>query len=262
MLKYLMGTTALRAPEGEGAGGTGTPPADNTGGTGDKPLLTADQLKEFTTGLTSLKEDLAQFGVGLKELVQLAKDRNAAGAGTGDPEPDEVEVDEGVEIDPTALETLPRAQFMDLMLRNFQKHLTGALKPIEDKISQVGSSAQTRALMEEGEKVMAKNPDFKEWGDEMKALAAEHPSLGIGRLLTLARAENPDKAAKMAEKYKKKDDSTEEKPGNGKSRAKPFAMAPGSGGTSETKNQKMKPDDAAQAAWDETVAKLGSPFGG
>lgn len=262
MLKHLMNSTAVRAPE-DGTGG-------GSGGTTEKkdgqPVLTPEQFKEFTDGLTSLRTDLGTFGGDLKELVKIAKERNQAPVQTDD-EPDDGEGEGDGELpnyDATTLETLPRAQFMDYMLKHFKANLEGALKPINERINNVGVSAQTQAWIQEGEKVKAKNPDFPEWKDEMLALAKDHPNMGIQRLYTLAKAENPEKVAELAKKYKKEDDtSTEGKPkpkaGNGK--PKPFSMSPGSGGTSDTKNQKMNAQDAAADAWEQTVAKFGSPFG-
>ena len=255
-MRYLYGSTAVRAPDGgDNSGGQQGGAQGGSQQGAQQPVLTPEQFTQFTEGMKSLNSNLTEFGGGIKELLTLAKERNAAPA----QQPQQGEEPDEEEIDSTTLETLPRAQFMDVMLRKFKANLEASLQPINERINNVGNTVETRSLMEEGQKVKAEKADFMEWKDEMTALAKEHPTLGIRRLYNLARADNPEKAAEMDKKYKKKDDGENPPP---KSKPRPFSMSPGGGaGTTETRNQRMNPKDAAQAAWEDTVAKMGgSPF--
>lgn len=217
--------------------------------------LTKEQFAEFQSGMTALQKTMGDVGAGIQQLMTEARTSRATNT-------QQEENDDGGEVfDETALETMPRRQFMELLQQNFTKALEGSLKPLRDDISKVGITAQAGTMRAEAEKVMNDHPDFVDFKDEMISLGGAHPTLGVRQLYNLARLEHPLKASELDKKYaddkkKKEKSAADVAEKTAKEKKKPFALTP-DGSTGETRNRKMNAPDAAKAAWDETVSRLG-----
>lgn len=76
-----------------------------------------------------------------------------------------------------------------------------ALGPLLQQVNGIQTDLVTTRSGLELEKVQAQNKDFREWKDEMIALAKVHPTLSLQDVYRLAKSNDPAKAAKLAEKY-------------------------------------------------------------
>ena len=175
-----------------------------------------------------------------------------------DEEKEEEEEEEEDEIDDKTLETLPRKQFADHIIKKVsmvvEKQLKTVSKSTADVKDEVARARVEKAVME----VAGKHSDFWEWSKEIKEIAEASPGISAARAYTLARMENPEKAKQVDEKQKAKDNEAGEKKGSG---AKPKfgGFTPGSGNTQQ--NSKMAKSEAAEKAWEETMGSLGTGEG-
>lgn len=241
------------APEGDDSG------AGDGGGKKQEPSgLTKEQFEAFSTGMANLQKTMGDVGAGIQQLMSEA--RNARKA---DSESHEEDLGGGDnELDESALETMPRRQFMDLLQANFSKALEGQLKPLREEIGKANVTAQAGNMRVEAEKVMNEHPDFVDFKDEMVSLGGQHPTLGVRQLYNLARMEHPAKAAELDKKYsdekkKKEKAAADAAAEEAKKNKKPFALTPGGSTEGTQRNKRMNATDAAKAAWDETVSRLG-----
>jgi hypothetical protein len=203
----------------------------------------------------SLADSMKEIGEGLKTIVGIAKNPPPPIAQPQpQPQPDDESQGDDILAD-NQLELLPRKDFARRLLEAFDERMESHLKPISDKIIEQGRNLLTSNYQRDAEKFFEKTPDAHEWGDEMVKVAQQSPELPVARIYAIVRAENPTKTAEMQEKYYKKLDTNTQ---NGQKKS-PLSLSPSSNDTS-TKNQKMGVDEAAKAAWEESVAKFGDIF--
>jgi hypothetical protein len=228
----------------EGAGG-GTPPAG-----GDKPLTAKE--------LTELKSEIGNLTGGIKDLLKFAAIRQEQGrseaAGNAPPPAEEEEDD----VDEATLEAMPRRAFTDFLLKEFNKNLEKNLKPIQDQVVAASVHSQTTQMEVQAREFASQHEDFADWKDEMVAIAEQHSNLPIARIYSLARAESPEKAAKLDKAIKARKES-ETDSGPRRENRRP-ALTPSGGGGEGKPPARMNAQDAATAAWDEAVARFGNPF--
>lgn len=120
-------------------------------------------------------------------------------------------------------------------------------------IQNLAHQFETKNASEQIAKSVEKNADFFEYSNEMRQLLKENPTLTPARAYNLAKAENPEKVAKLAAKYAKPNDDT----GPG-----PISLLP----TSYSANSKgkgpgrMSQQDAAHSAFDALFKDAGAGF--
>jgi hypothetical protein len=246
-----------------------------------------NQAPEWATNLQSSTEKL---GNAVESLLRFAQQNAERQQQQGNRETTEVtaaDVEEATqELDEATLETLPRGAFMRHLIERFNANLTTALKPINDQIEQTRNLAIASSVRNDTEKFAEKTPDFHEWRDEMIEITKQQPGLPIQRVYALARYENQGKARDLDGRYKDEQGKWLEAPlseAEAKEKGKKEGTTPARGatqaqrrpagnnrsgfnglsptGATETqRNQRMKPEDAASSAWEETVAKFGDPF--
>lgn len=131
-------------------------------------------------------------------------------------------------------------------------------KVVEEKVAVVKKEANDRVSTLEAtfhgananaavKEVATANKDFFEWAPEMRILVAENPSLTIQRAYTLAKAENPKKAAEMTKKYAPPPSDTT---------GRRFGLTPTS--TGKEGSGKMSQKEASLKAFDEVMGDLGT----
>jgi hypothetical protein len=243
------------------AEGEGDKTGDNKGG--DNKTLTPEEV-------AGLKSSIETLSGGVKEIMSLAQKRaeEQAARERAAAAHDKTKDDDEDGVDDTVLETMPRRQFGEYLLKSFAKHLDTALKPIKDGVTQAATAAQTVDVKVQVQQFAEKHADFNDWKDEMLALAKDNPTLTVQRLYTLARSENPDKAKELDKKIADAKKASEEGDATSTTTRKPPAkravkgngLSP-SGATGEAKPGKMNPQQAAEAAWADAVAQFGgNPF--
>lgn len=134
------------------------------------------------------------------------------------------------------------------LLKHISKRVGKIIEPAIKKADDAESVAHLNDLKQQVEKLAGEKKDFWDWKEEMGALVKEHPDLSPRRLYSLARAENPKKAAEMDKKYA--DDGDGEKPKFG-------GLMPTSGKNKNVK--KMNASEAAEAAWQATMGSFEAP---
>lgn len=129
-------------------------------------------------------------------------------------------------------------------------------KVVDEKVGRVGESIITTKqdlndanLRTEVKELMVSNPDLLDWKSEMSSLAKDNPNLSLGRLHTLARAENSEKAEELDIKYKEDSDGgKKEDPGY-------LSLMPTGGGfiDPDSDEKPMTKEEASDKAWEETL---------
>lgn len=211
--------------------------------------------------LAGLKESITTLQGGVKEILEVARKRAEEQARRTAEEETTID-DEEQEPDEAVLETMPRSAFSKYLLKAFQRNLDAALKPVTEAVQKAQQTAVSVDVKTQVEKFADQHPDFPEWKDEMLALAKDNPTLSVARLYNLAKLENPDKAKEIDKKFKKDEKEGEQgKAAAGKKKPAANGLTPG-GSAGEHKPGKMTPQQAANAAWEETVAQFGgNPWG-
>jgi hypothetical protein len=162
------------------------------------------------------------------------------------------EDDEVEDAQPDNLDDLSRDQFATLLLGKMEKAVSGALKPVLEKVSGVETNVSKGEAANAVKDARAGNKDFDEWMPEMKAILSDTPNISLKRALSLARIEDPKKAGEMREKYEM------DGKGEGKREKSKFGgLAPGSSKT--TKDSRMKKGNASESAWESGLSKLEDP---
>lgn len=252
----------MRIPEngdGGGGGGGGQPQGNQQQPDENRPL-TAKELAEF-------RASVGELTGGIKQMIEMAKQRQEQLSQGGGQQQQEVEEEQEVEEpSPQDLETMDRAQYAQFIVNKVVKEIGKVIEPVEARAQNAELTATAEALTRQVNATAEKYEDFWQWKDEIKALAKESPGLSPERLYKLARAENPDKAKDVDEKLAKErekkgqtgDRQTQSRGTDGKFKVRFGGFTPnGSGG--ETGNRKMSPSEAASAAWDMVTAELGTP---
>lgn len=201
----------------------------------------------------SLRESVENLGTHMSQVVQVLKSppqQRAAAPQSNLPRQDD---DKDDVIDPNVLETLPRAQFMDLITKRITKAMQkDIVAPLNEELHSLKNGLSSTQVEKMIEQAQAKHPDFLEFQDEMLQLAKTHKTLTPLQLYNLAKADAPaEKLEKVAEKHKPADDGAK----------KPAAFSFGglmpSNGGDGAENRRMAPNDAADDAWAKVVAEMG-----
>lgn len=165
------------------------------------------------------------------------------------------------------LESMSRADFMNVILQQVNKGLGDIAKQLETKVSTVEERVDATTIKAEIKEVADQNPDFMFYKDEMKAIADRNPEMHVKDIYRLAKAEvaesNPEKLKEIEEKVAEQQAEklkTQQQAGEGS--ANQSTKKGGFGGLTPTSGQQtdkptnMTPDAAAEAAWSETMEGL------
>lgn len=251
----FLGTTSricYAADDGTGNGGETADGKDKGGG---------DAAPKWAT---ELQETMKGVGLGISELVGLAKGSMQRQPVQTEEEEEEEEEEKDEQVD---LESLSRAEYAQVITKKIIDAVNKqVVKPLSNEIKKVSTNAQQSELQrqvqeaanEKDDEGNLKRPDFWEWKEAMIALATQHPSLSAKQLYRMAREDDPDKLKKLEEKYKiggKKGDG-DGSPGKIKLSFGGFTPNGPSGGR-KSGDKKLSPKEAAESAWDETVKSMG-----
>ena len=145
------------------------------------------------------------------------------------------------------LENLDRAGFLAHIMGEINKSLSGLSDGLDKKLSDINDRADTDDTKAELRAVTDKHKDFMDWAPEIQKIIKDSPGLSLSRAYKVARDENPDKMKEVDEKYK--DD------GNKDTGNKPtgFGGLTPTSGVQTDMPADMTQDDAAEAAWSETM---------
>lgn len=243
---------------GGGGGSTNDSDSKDNGGGEATPQWVKD-LQETMKGVGLGMQELVGMAKAARQTVQPATDDDG-GEGEGDDEPED-------EVD---LEGLSRAQFAEVVTKKIINAVNKqVVSPLSKKMNGIASQTQQSDLKrqveitstEKGDDGQLLRPDFWEWKDEMVALATQHPTLTPKQLYKMVREDDPEKLAKMEEKYKigskKPKGDGDGTPGKIKISFGGFTPNGPSGGRKSDAGTKMSPREAANSAWDETVKSMG-----
>ena len=206
--------------------------------------------------ISALPEKMqASIRDGMKDAIKEESEKRAlAAARAKEAEDDDDDDDDLEDLDKIDLDELSNKELVGHLNQRFERSLTKALKPLFKKIDDQKAESETEKFRESVKQMKKDHKDFSEWGDELRAIYKENPTMSIDRAYKLARAENPDKAKELDEKFAKEDKEDDEE---NKSTQKLFGGLLPTSGTSDAKEERrLKPKDAADKAWDQTMQGL------
>lgn len=204
--------------------------------------------KEVLSQLASALETLATDMSEMKKTVGELKEKPAP----SDDDDDEEGGEEEVLTEGADLESMSRQDFLKVVVKSVSKELGKELKKVQTSANSTREELERDRIKDQVSKVAAANPDFWEWADEIRTIANETPGISVKRAYALAKEEHPEKAKKLAEKFKDKGDKNGSGESDGKGKPRRMGgLLPTSG--SEAPTQKMDRRTAAQKAWDAVV---------
>ena len=158
------------------------------------------------------------------------------------------------ELDPQALESMNREEYMTHIMGEFTKVLDEKLGTVNASIEKQSLRTTAMNLKDEVGSVRKANADFDDWKDEMKLLAADHPHLRFEDLYLKARHQDPEKATKLDLDIKEAALTNEQQGGaNGEKRF--GGERPGTSIKDEARTD-MTRKEAGEAAYEEIMAGL------
>ena len=241
----LTGDRRAWAPADDGSAGGSGPAAG--GGDGTPP--TPPAAVEPPSWVGEMKGSMAELTSVMRGIMQLAQqNQQAAQQPTGrDSEPDPPPVD------PAHLETLSRKEFSDHIVGQVLKAVNkNVVEPLRGELQAITATTTRGQIQAAVERAAAAHPDFGDWRQEMISLAGEYRGLPPERLYAIARADNPTKAKELDTKYEPKRET------QAPIRLRSFGgLTPTQSGTGN-RGQRMNGDEAADAAWTETVKAFGA----
>lgn len=225
---------------------------DSDGDAGD----TID-IKELAATVKGLAGAVGGIHNNIKTLTDsLAQQRNAK----AEDDEEEEDGDDEDEDEDVNLETMSRTAFANHLVSKMAKHtaklLKEQIKGISKDLNGVKAETAKDKMALDLKDAMDKHKDFEEWVPEVRSLMSETPGLSIKRAIALAKAEDPDKVAKMKEKYEKKDSGKDGKP-ESKGKGKFGGLPPNSSKTERDSRKTIK--DASASAWEKALEKLEDP---
>jgi len=242
----LMGG-AYWAPADEGGGGAAEGGSGGgAAGGGEQGSSGPDQSAAVPAWAREMINAQGQTATALQQIVQLAQQSQQPTQSTTDDDDD----DDGGS--PQDLELLSRADFAKHIVKTVEKVVNkNVVEPLTQQLQALQANTTRSELTGAVKELRAAHKDFDEWKGEMLSLAKEHPGLPPNRLYKLARAENPDKAAKL--------DKANAPPIEAPSRPRGFGgLTPNQSGTG-SRARNMPGKDAATAAWQDLAAAFGEP---
>lgn len=229
--------------------------SETTGNNGDGNGEDKGQAADSSpTWAKTLEDSVRKLSGGIDNMLSVAEQRRAEEARLRNQPTNTDDDDPEPETDPAELETMSRKDFgnhlITSVLRAVNKQVT---EPLVQQLNELRSSTTKQEIQGSVKELAASHKDFWDWRPEMLALAEENKGLPPHRLYQLARADNPDKAKELDTKYNppKEDDPSRRRISFG-------GLTPGQSGTG-SRARKMNGIEAANAAFAETVAALGSP---
>lgn len=182
----------------DGAGGAGTNGAGGGNGAGNgagdgstQPNSTATPAPDWNQFISGLDTLNSQLGGKLDNLIGTVQQASA----TSGPEPAAP-----VDFDGMTNSEL-QAHIVGSVTRAVETMLSEKLAPLTAAIDNTQRTMTTQTVTAEIAALRGAHKDFNDWMSEMKALATEQPSLGIGDIYSLVRARNPAKAGELDRRY-------------------------------------------------------------
>lgn len=230
-LKYRLFSKADDDPGGGGGGGK------------DNSTVNVDQFNQLVSTVGDLAQGMGTIQEAVTALAQQGRASSEALA-------DDDDMDDGT--DGADLESLSRADFASHLLKQINKQFSKPIEELGNQIKEVQSSVSQVDSKTVVQHFADGHKDFWDWKPELEAIVKETPGISVERAYALARQENPDKAKELDQKYSPPSDEGKE--------TKPFGgLTPTSGQTS--KSTTMSSEEAVEAAWNDTMAELGTAIG-
>lgn len=218
-----------------------------------KGAVSAEEFKSLVDTVKLLATNSEQTNTGLATLVtRMNKDSDLQQRHQEQQQQQQQKRDD--ELDPQALESMNREEYMTHIMGEFTKVLDEKMGTVNASIEKQSLRTTAMNLKDEVGSVRKANADFDDWKDEMKLLAADHPHLRFEDLYLKARHQDPEKATKLDLDIKEAALGTEQQGGaNG---AKRFGgNHPGTSIEDEVRTD-MTRKEAGEAAYEEIMAGL------
>lgn len=236
------------ADDGSGKGGSGSDSGNSNSGAGgdkDNAASSTQQIELLTKSVGLLAQGLQKMEANQASLVEaLAKitDTSKKDVKAG------IEDMFGKDVD---LEQLSRQDFAAYISNAIKDQVVAETKKmteaVDGRVNDLASKFESKNAGEQISALANVKPDFWEWSAEIKTLLKDNPTLSVKRAYTIARDEDSAKANKMDEKYKKQEDDD----------GQFIGLTPTSSLASKGTKSKMSPSEAANAAFDTVMDKLG-----
>jgi len=209
----------------------------------------------LATGLESTQKNVTDLTANIGSLSnmnkeQLEEQKRIAAAAKDDDMADELGAND--------LEGMDRSEFMNHILGQVNKGFDTLSEQIKGQVDSVQSNVDNGNLKSEFNSVRKANPDFDHYKDEIGIIAKSNPEMKIQDMYTLAKANNPEKVVEVtktleAEKLVNDKAAAEEA---AKDKPKSYGGLTPTSGQRLEKPSDMSQDNAANAAWDETMANI------
>jgi len=166
-------------------------------------------------------------------------------------------INEGLERGEGGVPSHAPPNLVDMILNGVTNVVDGKLgqitKDLGGQIADTRNETNRERIQREVDAARGKYKDFNEWRDEMQMQVKKNPMLSAEEAYILAKSGDSKKAKELDDKYAKLEAEEKAKSGEGsgaRDKGGFGGMRPGTGERSN-KRSDMKPDEAAEAAWDE-----------
>jgi len=159
---------------------------------------------------------------------------------------------------PQNLEVMDREKFAEYILKQAKKLFQDEIGNVNQEVQSAKKETNQERMERIANEMRGNYKDFDEWQQEMYQLYQEMNVTDLRRLYKLARAENPDKAAKIDKKQaqEEKKAKEEEKGKESEEPEHPFGgYTPSSKKVDEAKKETLSPKQAGEKAWELVMGK-------
>jgi hypothetical protein len=195
------------------------------------------KMMNMVSGLATLVQQNVTSVAGLSQTVAKMTSTTPTPTPTPSKGPSEDEI-----------EAMDQKAFGKFILGEVGKLLDTKLTEVNTRIESSTGEFRRFRLTEEYKKLADDHKDFKDWEEDMHTLAKTHQTLGLHDLYMLSRAQKPDKAKELDEKYadpKPKDEGMTIFGG--------YRPTSGKTGSGNDDGKKLTVDEALDKAWSEQL---------
>lgn len=202
--------------------------------------LLTQSVSLIAEGLQKLEGNQSSITAALAQMMDMSKKEVKS----------ELEDEFGKDVD---LEQLDNKSLATFIMQNMSKAVKAEIASIREgldtKVTDLATRFEQKNAGEQINKMAEDHPDFWEWSNEIRDLLKDNPTLNASRAYHIAKSENPKKADELKSKY--------DKPAT-KNDKSFIALTPTSSlSTRASGAGKMKPKEAAEAAFDKVMGELG-----
>lgn len=209
----------------------------------DTQPMTKGEAKQIILAVQQLHKNMQTLQGGFETRVKALED----GSAKPDPkkEPEKRTPKKGAD-----LERMDRQELVSHILEEVGGMLKENIQGLEERLGTTDEEVQRDRARNQIKEAAEKHPDFYDWKDQIQTILRDHPDLNIEDAYTLARSKDSDRAAAIDKKLeeRRQEEAKKDEPKKEETR---FGGLFATSGSAE-RNEKMSPEAAAEAAWEES----------